>query len=552
MTEQRRRVRPSAAHRLELVGELASLINRTFDLDEIFQEAIHKLRGVMEFRRASVALVTDDRSSYYLHTLYDSAQEGFVEAGGSFPVESGLTGRAIRTGTPIRVDDFHGTEGIRLEGERRVSILIVPLRVDGEVIGTLNLGAEASATYGDEDLELAVLLGRQIETSLHYSKLLATIEQQRARLETEHAQVQSERSRLVALIDASDAAVLMVSRGKVAHTNRAFARLVGRPREVLLGSPIELIHEALTGALADPKMLEPQVAALDGSEDLHDRVQFVFPARLICQRTVAPVRDRTERVLGHVVIYRDVTSEAEAAAAKDEFVSIVSHELRTPLTSIKTSLDLLTRGAAGELPDAMAELADVALRNLDRLIRLVDDLLDLSRITSGRIVTELKPVSATEAAARAHEAVRGFADERSVTLDTQFRQRPITVVGDADRLEQVFVNLLANAIKFSPRGGCVSLTGWLEDDAAMFEVADQGPGIPPDQLETIFDKFRQLEMAATRSHGGAGLGLAISRGIVDHLGGRLWAESEEGTGSRFFVRLPVAGAATRDQPPSVA
>ncbi len=542
MSKPARKASPSAAHRLELVGELASLINSTFDLDEIFQEAILKLRGVMEFRRASVALVTDDRASYYLHTLYDAAREGFIERSGSYPIGAGLTGKAINTGTPIRVDDFHGTEGIRLKGERRVSILIIPLRVDGEVIGTLNLGAEATAPYGDDDLELAVLLGRQIETSLHYSKLLATIEQQRSRLEAEHAQVQSERSRLVALIDASEAAVLMVSHGRVAHTNRGFARLIGRPREVLLGSPIEPVHEALAGAFADPAMLTPQVAALAGGEALHDRVQFTFPERVICERTVAPVLDRTDRVLGHVLIYRDVTREAEAAAAKDEFVSIVSHELRTPLTSIKTSLDLLSRGAAGELPAAMADLADIALRNLDRLIRLVDDLLDLSRIQSGRVVTELHPVSATEAAARAHEAVRAFAEDRGVRLETTFRQRPITVMGDADRLEQVFVNLLANAVKFSPRGTRVCLSGWIDGDSALFEVTDEGPGIPADQLETIFERFRQLETATTRSHGGAGLGLAISRGIVQHVGGRLWAESEEGAGSRFYVRLPLAAA----------
>lgn len=534
----------TAARRLELVGELASLINRTFDLEELFRAAILKLRGVLAFRRASVALVTDDRSAYYLHTLYDAAKDGFVERGSTFPIESGLTGRAIRSGTPLRVDDFQGTDGIRLTGERRVSVLIIPLRVDGEVIGTLNLGAETSDTYGDGDLELAILLGRQIETSLHYSKLFATIEQQRARLEAEHAQVQGERSRLVALIDATDAAVLMVSHGRVAHTNQAFARLVGRPREVLVGTPLEQLHDALGRALADPAMLDAQVTALAGDAELHDRVTFAFPTPAVCQRTVAPVRDREDRVLGSVVLYRDVTKEAEAEAAKDEFVSIVSHELRTPLASTKTSLELLARGAAGELSQDGADLVGIALRNLDRLIRLVDDLLDLSRIESGRIVDEVAPVSATEAAARAHEAVRAFAEDRGVTLATEFRQRPITVLGDADRLEQVFVNLLANAVKFSPAAGRVRLTAWIDGAAALFEVADEGPGIPAAQLDAIFDKFRQLERAATRQHGGAGLGLAISRAIVEHLGGRLWAESEEGRGARFYVSLPLA-AGTR-------
>jgi len=240
------------------------------------------------------------------------------------------------------------------------------------------------------------------------------------------------------------------------------------------------------------------------------------------------------------MIYRDITREAEAEAAKSEFVSIVSHELRTPLTSVKTSLSLLAKGAGGKITGQMREFVNIALRNLDRLIRLVDDLLDLSRIQSGRASIELVPVSVKKAADGAVDAVRGFAQERGVKLQCEDAEDAPVVMAHADRLEQVIVNLLSNAIKFSPSEGRVGLCWRTDSEFAVLEVSDEGPGIPADQLETIFEKFRQIERSATRTHGGAGLGLAISQTIVEHFGGDLWVESEEGRGSRFFVRLRLA------------
>jgi len=538
------------AARLEVVGELASLINTTFDLDEIFPAAILKLARVLPFRRASVVLISDDRTHYYLHTLYDKHDGGFVPAAGSYPVGHGLTGRALLEGEAIRVDEFGGTDGIRSPGERNVSALLVPLRVGGDVIGTLNLGADEPGAYRDEDLELAILLGRQIATSLYYSRLLATIQEQREALATEHDHVQSERARLEALIEASDAAILMASGGRVAYANGSMAALLGLPREALVGAELEGVLRVLAGHLADPQALEPQRRAMrSGASTLRDRVELVFPQRMVCQRTVTPVRSADGADIGHLLIYRDVTREAEAEAAKTEFVSLVSHELRTPLTSVKTSLGLLLRGAAGAVSGSARELLEIALRNLDRLIRLVDDLLDLARIESGRVVTRLVPVSLNDATARALDALRAFAEERSVTVRHEESDAATVVLADSDRLQQIIVNLLSNAIKFSPQGGVVRL-GWrMQGEQAVMEIADGGAGIPADQLESIFDKFRQLDRSDKRQHGGAGLGLAISRTIARQMGGDLWAESDEGRGSRFFLRLRTVQERPRERRP---
>jgi signal transduction histidine kinase/HPt (histidine-containing phosphotransfer) domain-containing protein len=534
----------SSAARLAVVGELSSLIHAAVDMREIFQGAIQKVQRVLDFRRASVVLIDEAARHYYIHTLYDRAQGGFVPGEAVFPVERGVTGEAIRVGRPIRVDSLAGTEGILLQEGKRISAMIVPLHVGDRVIGALNFGHENEGHYTEEDLDWAVVLGRQIETSLYYSKLLSTIAQQREALAREHAAVQAQRNQLEALIDASDAAIMLVGPDhRIAYANAEMATLVGIPREAVLGASVESLQRFFAGSFVDPAALAAQGEALDGKATLHDRVDLAFPRRAVYQRVVAPVRDRGGALLGHIVLYRNVTHEVAVERAKTEFVSVVSHELRTPMTSVKTSLSLLLGGAAGPLEAAPRELLEIALRNADRLIRLVNDLLDLSRLDAGRMEFRLEPVSLEDGIAAGLETVAAFAKEQGVTLVPRPPVEPQVVQGVRDRVLQVFVNLLANAIKFSPRGGQVEVRWWREEGYAVTEISDQGPGIPADKLVTIFEPFTQLDSSTTRQHGGAGLGLTISQRIVQALGGRVWVDSEVGSGARFFVRLPLASAA---------
>ena len=527
---------------LEVVTELASLSTATFDLDEMFRAAIPKLRRVIPFRRAAVCVVSADRAHYTLQALYDAAAGDFVRDDRSFPIDAGLPGKAIRTGQPIRVDRATGTSGIQIKGESAVSALVIPLGLDGEVIGTLNFGAAAVGAYAPEDLELAVLLGHLLETSLQHSKLLATIRQQRDSLAAEREELHRSQGRLVALLEASDAAVLMVSHGQVVHANEALAQLAGLAREAVVGAPLERVYRALPPALLDAHSARLLLGPIDSQLLLRERVEVAGPPPRVYQRILAPVRGPDRVVLGHVVLYRDITKEAELDAAKAEFVSVVSHELRTPLTSVKTSLGLLLGGAGGTLSDATREFLEIALRNLERLIRLVEDLLDLSRIERRSIPLTLTAVPAEEATSRAVDAVRAVAEAHPVRLERRTAARELFVLAEADRLEQVIVNLLSNAIKFSPPDGRVTV-GWrTENGGAILEVTDEGPGIPAAQLEVIFDKFRQLEQATTRRHSGAGLGLTITRGLVREFGGEVWAESELGTGTRLCVRLQVVPA----------
>jgi signal transduction histidine kinase/CheY-like chemotaxis protein/HPt (histidine-containing phosphotransfer) domain-containing protein len=539
----------SAVARLAVVGELSHLINAAYDLPEIFRRAIVLVRRVLDFRRASVVLIDDRRDHYILHTLYDALRGGFITRDLAFPLDQGLTGEALRTGRPMRVDDLEGREGILANVGQHISAMLVPLRVNGMVIGTLNFGHEETGRYTEHDLEWAVVLARQIEMSLHFSTLLGTIARQGAALELE-------RNQLEALIGASDAAIMLVRPDySVAFANAAMIRLVGLPREAMMEAGMGRLHDFLAASLENPAKLAPQVEALSGGAPLRDRIELRLPAQAVFQRVVAPVRDGAGTIIGNLLQYRDVTREAELDRMKSEFVSVVSHELRTPMTSIKTSLALVLAGAAGGLEPGARELLEIASRNSDRLIALVNDLLDLSRIESGHVRLQPESVALAEAITAGVEMAGAFAAERGVTLSIKSPEEPIEVTAVRDRTIQVVVNLISNAVKFSPRGSNVRVRWWRDQEAATIEVADEGLGIPADKLETVFEPFTQLASSITRDQGGAGLGLTISRGIVQALGGRIWAESEMGKGSRFYVRLPLASvpqAAAAKPAPSAA
>jgi len=249
------------------------------------------------------------------------------------------------------------------------------------------------------------------------------------------------------------------------------------------------------------------------------------------------VRDEQGAPLRMVGTVQDVTERYEAERIKDEFISIVSHELRTPLTSIRGSLGLLESGMLGALPAQGQRMVEIAVKNTDRLVRLINDILDIERIESGQI--DMHPVSCDgseliEQAAEALTSVAAAADITVVTLG-----EPVRLSADPDRVIQTLTNLIANAVKFSPPRSSVEVSCSPRDEDVLFEVRDQGRGIPPENLESIFGRFAQVDASDSREKGGTGLGLAICRSIVEQHGGRIWAHSDPGHGTTLSFTLPA-------------
>lgn len=244
------------------------------------------------------------------------------------------------------------------------------------------------------------------------------------------------------------------------------------------------------------------------------------------------------KIVGAVVIFKDITERQIIERMKNEFVSVVSHELRTPLTSIRSALGLLSKGSLNNQPAKSQRMMEIAFDNTNRLVRLINDILDIERINSGKVTMEKQHCNAAQLTIQAVDEMRAMAEKAEIKL--ALKPVEIQLWADPDRIVQTLTNLLSNAIKFSPANSTVSLSGKLQDSQILFQVKDRGRGIPEDKLETIFDRFQQVDASNSRNQGGTGLGLAICRSIVQQHGGNIWVESTLDRGSTFYFTLPIS------------
>ncbi len=240
-------------------------------------------------------------------------------------------------------------------------------------------------------------------------------------------------------------------------------------------------------------------------------------------------------------LQEDIEKLTELERLKTDFVSTVSHELRTPLTSMRGALGLLLGGKAGEVPPQGRDLLRIALTNTDRLIRLINDILDIEKMDAGHVEIRRDRLKLRALVETTVAGLQGLARDAEVQL-TLDGADGLEVVGDADRLIQVFTNLASNSIKFSPKGAAVELSVHAERERAVVHVRDHGPGIPAEFASRIFGRFQQAGGAESRRSGGTGLGLSIAKGITELHGGQVGFENAEGGGTVFWVALPLAQA----------
>jgi two-component system sensor histidine kinase VicK len=338
--------------------------------------------------------------------------------------------------------------------------------------------------------------------------------------------------------------------GKVTVVNVAAAQMLGYKQDEMLGRVMHtLIHNKRADGSVYPSEDSPIRKSLDTrstvrvSDEIFWRKDGTsFPVEYVARPlTETHNSDGNSRAVGVVVAFTDTTERRALDRMKDEFISTVSHELRTPLTSLRGALGLLSGGALEARPEKNKQMLDIAINNSDRLVRLVNDILDLERISSGKNELHRTACSAEDLLRRA-ASLQQARGTRPVTR-IFFAAHGVTVWADPDRILQTLNNLISNAIKFSPPGGEIHLTARNLDDAeAILEVRDQGPGIPAEKLEHIFDRFQQGDASDSRALGGTGLGLAICRSIITQHGGRIWATSTEGQGTTFHFTLPIRPA----------
>jgi signal transduction histidine kinase/CheY-like chemotaxis protein len=264
------------------------------------------------------------------------------------------------------------------------------------------------------------------------------------------------------------------------------------------------------------------------------------PIQRVLRAQTSPIFNEAGEYLYRVVSLADITREREMEQLKNEFVSTVSHELRTPLTSIKGYVDLVVDGEAGEINEVQREFLTIVQENSDRLVTLINDLLDISRIESGRVHLNIQPVDVGEVFADVLGTFRTMIDQAGLEVEVEVHEALPQASADRDRLGQVLANLVSNAVKYSPEGGTVTLRAQPHEDWVVASVADQGIGIEEEHLEQLFSKFYRVDSSYTRDIGGTGLGLSICKSIVELMGGHIGVRSEAGVGSTFSFSLPQA------------
>ncbi len=381
------------------------------------------------------------------------------------------------------------------------------------------------------------------KAKLYEAQADGTIDKQIQNLELENKIVSHQKQRMDAVIrNLAEGLLVVDEEGKVVLMNPAAEKLLGvkqsdkAGKDVSEGLSSEHVVSMASGPLRDkPGMFSEQVQLAGQSEE----------TKRIVKASTAVIENEDGQTVGMVSVLTDITRQKELDDLKTKFVANVSHELRTPLVAIQKSLSLILQKEVGDITPDQEKFLSIAHRNIDRLSRLINDLLDVSKLEAGQL--NLKPTVFPVSGLVQHvlSTVETWANDKKIKLKTEFSSQNIEIEADADRLTQVLTNLLGNAIKFTPDEGTITIEAKsgvrdeaLGEDCVELAVCDTGIGIAPEDQKKIFEKFVQVSLYQPAGVSSTGLGLTITKEIVELHSGRIWVESAEGKGSRFVFRVP--------------
>ena len=380
---------------------------------------------------------------------------------------------------------------------------------------------------------------RELALALTDSRELAAVTaESRRRVEAAHAD-------LLATLETIPAALMIFNPdGSVRLRNRAATDVMGiEPQNPELRKNYwdRFKRLAKDGTLI-PKERWISTRALTGEIIRNEELEIHHPDGRVFPilASGAPLRNELGHIAGAVVAFQDIAKMREVDRMKDEFVSIVSHELRTPLTSIRGSVQLVLDDEKAVTDSEHRTLLQIALNNCERLVRIINDILDVSKIESGNLTLRKKGAHVADLIRQSVDVVAGPARNAGVKLAINLPAQLRPVIVDPDRIVQALVNLLSNAVKFAPKDSTVTISATGSEHMVTISVSDQGEGIAPENVNRLFRKFQQVDSSSSRRKGGTGLGLAITKALVEQHGGRIFVDSEVGKGTRFSFTLPTA------------
>jgi signal transduction histidine kinase len=552
---ERTRALHEESNRVKILLRITSELSASLDQDHVLNQALHLVNEVANATQGVILLIDPETDEFVFRAALGlerplpprGAATGMLQ-------HEGLAGWIIENRSAVIVNDTSSDPRWvnRPQSTDHRAVLGVPLITNEEVIGVLMLFHSQTGAFTMQQLDLVEAAAIQVANAINNANLYLLIRDQAERLgRLLHAE-QIETAKNQAILESiADGVLVADSHSKIILGNKPASTILDIPRQRLIGKSInELLglygHSSDSwiktienwaedsGATTNPDYLADQLT-------IQDRVISVHLSPVVAGK----------QFFGTVSIFRDITKEVEVDRLKSEFVSTVSHELRTPMTSIKGYADLMLMGAAGKMTPPQERYLKVIKNNADRLHMLVNDLLNISRIETGKITLDIRPLDipqVIEQVVEGHLRGRIQHEQKNLEVTTDIEPSLPLVNADHARVTQILTNLIDNAFNYTPEPGKIHLRVRKNNGYVYISVQDSGIGIAKDNLTRIFDRFFRSEDEKVQAVPGTGLGLAIVNSLIDMHGGELTVESNLGEGSVFTFNLPVVSEQSEPAP----
>ncbi|MEG4106969.1 PAS domain S-box protein [Microcoleus sp. S13_C5] len=531
-----------------LLWRITQGIRQSLDLNAVLNTAVTEIRQTLQTDRTAIYRFNPDWSGDF---VVESVGEGWRKLIGSDIQKNGADtymqethGGRFRNHENLVVNNIYTDElqpcHIELvEQWQAKSYAVFPIFLRENLWGLLAIYQNtAPRQWQSWEIELLEQIASQLSIAIQQSKLYRQLLLELQERKQAEATIREAERRWRSLLDNVQLIVVGLDlEGNVNYVNPFFLKVTGYTYPEVLGK--NWFKKFL------PSSIQQSIQSVF-SDVLAQKYHLYYHNPILTQsgeqRFVAwnntMLQDSEGNIIGIISIGEDITERQKIEHMKNEFIGIVSHELRTPLTGIQMSLGLIKSGVYDKKPEKSRRMIEIAFLDTNRLVNLVNDILDLERLDSGRAIVDKTVCKAADLMQQAVDSIQALATQKQISLIVNPTDAEVWATGDA--IVQTLTNLLSNAIKFSPADSTIHLSAENQTDFVLFQVSDRGRGIPADKLELIFGRFQQVDASDSREKGGTGLGLAICRSIVERHGGKIWAESILGEGSTFCFTLPLA------------
>jgi len=533
------------SERVKILLRITTELTTSLDKEVVLARALQLVNDVVRAGQGVIMLVDEERDDLIIQAAEglnrDVPAEGLPSG---MKQDEGLAGWVIEKRQAVVIGDTARDERwIDPQFGDQRSVLAVPLITGNDVLGVIMLTHPDTDHFTGEQLSLVEAAASQVANAVHNASLYDLIRQQAEKLGAMMREAQIEVAKVQSILESiADGVLVAEADGEIIMANMPTANILDTPRESLIG---KTVHElvGLYGESGDEwvRTIETWAARADSlAPRTSMKNQLEIDDKIVLVH-VAPVFANSS-YFGTISIFRDITKEVEVDRMKSEFVSTVSHELRTPMTSIKGYADLMLMGAAGQLTPPQLRYLHVIKNNADRLKALVNDLLDISRIETGKTQLKLQPVDISRLVSEVvNDHVHGRIQHENIDIEVITSIAPSLPLANADpdKVTRILTNLLDNALNYTPAGGEVEIGANANGKFVSISVRDTGIGISKENQERVFDRFFRVEESQVQDIPGTGLGLSIVSSLVEMHGGKLSLTSKLGQGSTFAFTLPL-------------